>query len=118
VPERLLFVGRIDGVIAGSIQLLKPTPNNQSQNFAGAIREHFVAPWARGHGLAKMLLAEAEAEAKSLKLKIVKLEVRAGQQAAVKMYEGMGYKCWGELDKYEMVDGKFVAGYYCYKDIA
>jgi ribosomal protein S18 acetylase RimI-like enzyme len=117
VPDRVIFVGRIDGVIAASIQLIKPSANNQSQSFAGSVREHFVAPWARGHGLAKMLVEVAEEEAKNAGLKILKLEVRATQDAAAKIYESQGFKKWGELDKYEFVDGNYVAGYFYYKDL-
>jgi len=117
VPDRVIFVGRVDGVVAGSIQLVKPSANNQSQSFAGSVREHFVAPWARGHGLAKMLVEAAEFEAKGAVLKILKLEVRATQDAAAKIYESQGFKKWGELDKYEMVGGQFVGGHYYYKDL-
>lgn len=117
IPDRVIFVGRVDGVIAASIQLVKPSPNNQSQSFAGNVREHFVAPWARGYGLAKMLLSAAEEEAKLANLKLLKLEVRASQEAAAKLYEAQGYKKWGELDKYEMVNGQFVGGLFYYKEI-
>lgn len=117
VPERQVFVGRIDGVIASSIQLVKPAPSHQAQSFAASVREHFVAPWARGHGLAKLLLKAVEDECVALKLKILKLEVRATQTAAVSLYESNGYKKWGELDKYELVDGNYISGYYYYKDL-
>ncbi len=117
VPERSLYVGRLDGVIAGSIQLMRPSPSNQAQFFSGSIREHFVAPWARGHGLANMLLAAAEKEARENGLKILKLEVRATQDAAISMYESAGFRKWGELDKYEMVDSEYVPGSFYYKDL-
>jgi ribosomal protein S18 acetylase RimI-like enzyme len=117
VPERSFYVGRLDGIIASTIQLVKPSQSNQFQNFAGIVREHFVAPWARGHGLAKMLISAVEDEARDAGLKILKLEVRATQEAAIAMYESAGFKKWGELDKYEMVDGKFVSGYFYYKDL-
>jgi GNAT superfamily N-acetyltransferase len=117
VPERELYVGRLDGVIAASIQLIKPAPSNQAQSFAVTAREHFVAPWARGHGLAKFLLAAAEDSAKTQGYKILKLEVRASQDGAIALYENLGYRKWGTLDKYEMVDGKYVAGNFYYKDL-
>ena len=56
VPERILFGGRIDGTLAASIQLLKPGPSKQTASFSVGIGYHFVAPWARGHGLARALL--------------------------------------------------------------
>lgn len=117
VPERTLFVGRIDGVIASSIQLIKPPPSNKAQSFAATMREHFVAPWARGHGLAKLLVKAVEDECANLKLKVLKLEVRANRTAAISLYESLGFKKWGELDKYEMVNGNYVAGYFYYKDL-
>jgi len=117
VPERTLFVGRIDGVIASSIQIIKPPPSNQAQSFAATMREHFVAPWARGHGLAKLLLKAVEEECVAQKLKILKLEVRASRDAAISLYESFGFKRWGMLDKYEMVGGNYIAGYFYYKDL-
>ena len=52
MPDRHLVVGRLDGVIAGSAQLSRAPRNNEAQAFAGTITGAFVAPWARGHGLA------------------------------------------------------------------
>lgn len=117
VPDREVFIGRVDNVIASAIQLVKPARSNQSQSFAGNVREHFVAPWARGHGLAKILLQEAEKSARAEELTILKLEVRSTQDAAIHRYEEQGYKKWGELDKYEMVNGQYVGGYFYYKDL-
>ncbi len=34
MPERLLFVGRLDGIIVGSAQLVRPPRNNEAQAFA------------------------------------------------------------------------------------
>ncbi len=117
VPERQLIIGRLDGVIASSIQLVKPSPNNQTGLFAGIVDNHFVAPWARGYGLAKELLKAVETEAVAAGLSILKLSVRNNLKTAIKFYEASGYKRWGTLDKYEKMDGKFIAGYFYYKDI-
>ena len=32
IPERMLIIGRLDTVIAGSAQLIKPTRNNEAQS--------------------------------------------------------------------------------------
>lgn len=117
VPERQLIIGRLDGVIASSIQLVKPNPNNQNMAFAGNIENHFVAPWARGYGLAKELLKAAEHEAVKANLSILKLSVRANLKTAAALYEYCNYKCWGTLDKYEKINGQFIAGYFYYKDL-
>lgn len=117
VPERQLIVGRLDGTIAASIQLIRPNPNNQTSSFSGSVDQHFVAPWAREHGLAKLLLKAAEEEAKKLGLSVVRLRVNATLATAIKLYESCGYKRWGTLDKYEILDGKMTGGHFYYKDI-
>lgn len=117
IPERILMVGRIDGVIASSLQLIKPAPNNQTSSFAGVIEGHFVAPWARGHGLAKELLSAAEEEARRNKLSLIKLSVRASSKTAITLYESCGYQRWGTLEKYEMLEDKMIAGHFYCKDI-
>ena len=64
IPERLLIVGQIDNVICGSIQLIKPSRSNEAQSHLCNLTTFFIASWARGYGLAKMLIQEAEKEAK------------------------------------------------------
>ncbi len=117
VPERQLIVGRLDGVIASGIQLVKPSPNNQTSSFSASLEKHFVAPWARGHGLAKLLVKAAEDEAKNFGISVLRISVRDNLQGAIKVYESCGYKCWGVLDKYEIIEGKMYGGRFYYKDI-
>lgn len=117
VPARELFVGRLDGVIAGAIQLVKPPASKQSQAFSARITNHFVAPWARGHGLAVELLTLAEREAQREGFRVVTLEVRETQQRAIEIYESHGYQRWGELPYYEMVNGRMLSGYFYYKTL-
>src|SRR5262249_23295256 len=87
VPERVVFIGRRDGTLAGSVQLLKPGPSKETSAFAVSIEAHFVAPWARGHGIAKALLEAAEYEARAQGFSVLKLSVRDTQEAALKLYE-------------------------------
>ena len=118
VPERDLFLGRLDETVAGSIQLLRSPPNFEAGVFSASIDTHFVAPWARGHGLAKMLLEAAEEAARIAGLSVMRLDVRESQERAVTLYESSGYKRWGTLEKYHLVDEEFVAGYFYVKDLA
>jgi ribosomal protein S18 acetylase RimI-like enzyme len=62
-------------------------------------------------------LQVAEEEAKKEGLTVLRLSVRSNLESAVALYEHAGYKRWGELDKYEMVDGKMLSGYFYYKDL-
>ena len=117
VPERVLFAGRVDGTLSGSIQLLKPGPSKETSSFSASIEGHFVAPWARGHGLAKHLLEAAEREARSQGFSVLKLSVRETQERAIRIYEEHGYVLWGILPTYEFVNAKMIAGRFYYKNL-
>jgi ribosomal protein S18 acetylase RimI-like enzyme len=115
VPERRLIVARLDGVICGSAQLVRPPRNNEAQAFTAQLQHAFVAPWARGHGLARMLTEKVEAVAREGGYEILVLDVRETQTRAIGVYEGMDYVCWGTNPYYAKVDGRFVAGRYYWK---
>ena len=112
VPERELFVARMDGTIVGSAHLVKPPRNNEAQSFAAHLMHAFVAPYARGHRLATMLTQGVEARARELSYHVLNLDVRETQAAAIRMYEALGYERWGTHPNYAMVRGRVVRGYY------
>jgi RimJ/RimL family protein N-acetyltransferase len=115
VPERRLVVGRLDGVIAGSAQLSRAPRNNEAQAFAGTLTGAFVAPWARGRGLARDIVREIERLAREIGLRVLNLDLRATQHAAIRLYESLGYRRWGTHPVYAEVDGQIVPGHYYYK---
>lgn len=117
VPERELYVARLDGNIVGSAQLLKPPPNNEAQAHAAQLTTFFIAPWARGHGLARGLLAAIEESARGQGFRLLDLDVRETQTAAIQLYEDCGFVRWAEKAKYARVQGRYVAGYYYSKDL-
>lgn len=117
VPERVLFLGRLDGTVAASVQLLKPGPTKETTAFAATVEGHFVAPWARGHGLAKALLQAAEREARKCGFSVLKLSVRETQEAAIALYEESGFVRWGVLPCYEYVNARMIPGHFFYKNL-
>lgn len=117
VPERTLFAGRLDGNVVASIQLVRPSKSKETSAFAAQIEGHFVAPWARGHGLAKMLLEAAEREASRQGFSTLKLDVRATQSKAITLYRESDYIEWGVLPNYEFVNGSMVSGHFFYKPL-
>jgi len=118
MPLRLLFVARLDGVICGTAQLVMPQKNNEAQSFAVNLTSHFVAPWARGYGLARMLAEEAEKAACSEGFAVINLDVRETQDAAIKLYESIGYTQFGVHPHYAHVGDAVVPGRYYYKVIS
>ncbi len=117
VPERELYVARLDNRIVGSAQLLRPALNNEAGAHVAQITTFFVAPWARGHGLARTLVREIEASARRQGYKVIDLDVRATQTAAIALYESLGFERWAVKEKYALVGGEYVAGYFYTKDL-
>ena len=117
VPTRCLFIARLDNVIAGSIQLVKPAKSKETSAFAASIEAHFVAPWARGHGLAPMLLDAAEREAAKEGFAVINLSVRETQSRALEVYRSHGYVEWGTMPYYEFVNASMVSGHFFYKKL-
>jgi ribosomal protein S18 acetylase RimI-like enzyme len=115
VPERQLFVGRLDGVIAGSAQFNRAPRNNEAQSWAGQLTAAFVAPWARGYGLARGLVATIEGAAREAGLQVLNLDLRATQSAAIELYEQLGYERWGTHPAYACVDDRVIPGHYYFK---
>jgi ribosomal protein S18 acetylase RimI-like enzyme len=115
VPERELFVARVDDAIVGSAQLVRPPRNNEAQAFAANLMHSYVAPYARNHGLARMMTLRVEEGARALGYQVLNLDVRETQAAAIHLYESLGYTRWGEHPEYARVDGRMVRGFYYYK---
>ena len=117
VPERELFVGRADGVITGAAQLVRQPRNNEAQSFAGSIMHAFVAPFGRGNGLARLMTLRIEDRARALNYRVLNLDVRETQEAAIALYEGLGYIRWGVHPEYARARGQSMRGYFYTKTL-
>jgi ribosomal protein S18 acetylase RimI-like enzyme len=115
VPDRTLFLARLDGVVVGSAQLLRPPRNNEAQAFAAQLTHAYIAPYARGHGLARLLVRRVEEHAATMGFRVLNLDVRETQESAISLFEGLGYVRWGTHPAYARVDGRTVAGHFYYK---
>ncbi|MCK5284050.1 MAG: GNAT family N-acetyltransferase [Alphaproteobacteria bacterium] len=117
MPARILLVARLDNVICGTCQLWKPPQNNEAQKHAVQLTTNFIAPWARGYGLAEMLIEKAEKVALQEGFKVINLDVRETMESAISLYESMEYTRIGMHPYYACVDNKILKGYYYYKII-
>jgi ribosomal protein S18 acetylase RimI-like enzyme len=117
VPERTLFVARLDGVIGGSAQLVRPSRNNEAQAVSANLTTSFMAPWARGHGLAKQLTEIVESAARAAGFTLLNLDVRETQEAAVALYNRLGYTHWATHPNYAFSGEKWISGLYFYKHL-
>jgi ribosomal protein S18 acetylase RimI-like enzyme len=115
VPDRTLFLARLDGVVVGSAQLVRPPRNNEAQAFAAQLTHAYIAPYARGFGLARRLVARVEEHAAAMGFRVLNLDVRETQARAIALFESLGYVRWGTHPAYARVDGRTVAGHHYYK---
>lgn len=116
-PMRILFVARLDGVICGTTQIILPPFNNEAQKHMVQLTTNFVAPWARGHGLARMLLEKVEGEARLRGYSVINLDVRKTMEQAIALYESMGYIKFGEHPFSVVSQGTTIPSIYYYKNI-
>lgn len=117
IPDRTLFIGRVDGTVCGAAQLVRPPANNEAQSSMATLTSNFVAPWARGQGVARMLSRAVVDEAAAQGFRFLNLDVRETQAIAIQHYEALGFECWGRNPTYAWVDGKPIAGRYYTKDL-
>ena len=117
VPGRELFVARLRGTIVGSAQLVRPPRNNEAQAFAAQLQHSFVAPYARGHGLARGMTLRVEEAARAIGYHVLNLDVRETQTAAIRLYESLGYIRWGIHPCYARAAGKTVRGIHYFKTL-
>lgn len=116
-PTRELFVARLDQTICGTTQLVLPPKNNEAQGHMVTLTTNFVAPWARGHGLAKMLLQEVEKKCIKDGYAVINLDVRVTMEDATKLYENLGYKEFGRHPYSVRTKGKTIESTFYYKVI-
>ena len=94
---------------------MRPGKSKETSAFACEVEAHFVAPWARGHGLAKALLEAAEREAAREGFSVIRLSVRESQHQAIQLYSECGYIEWGVMPHYEYINANMIAGHFFYK---
>ena len=117
IPERTLIIARMDGQIAGCCQMVRPPKNNEAGAFRGNLETFFLAPWARGHNLAKTMLQKAEDVARAQGCRTLESHMAADQHVAIAICEWIGMTRWGIKERYAMINDVFVPGYYYSKDL-
>lgn len=115
IPERTLFVARLNGRIVGTVQLVRPARNNEQGAFSAEVATFFIAPWARGYGLARGLLRDVENKARREGFTTLEVNVRADRRAAIALAEANGFVKWATKERYAWVGGSYLPGHYYIK---
>lgn len=115
--ERTLFLPKLDGQVAGSCQLKRPPASNEVGAFRGEIVNFFLAPWARGYGLAKEMISRVQDYAILHDCRSLEISVRADHLAAISVCEWLGMEKWGTKKRFAYVNNEFLPGYFYSKDL-
>ncbi len=116
-PTRQLFVARLDNTICGNCQVVLPPKNNEAQGHMVTLTTQFIAPWARGYGLAKMLLEEVERKSVTDGYAVINLDVRDTMDGAIKLYKNLGYQQFGAHPYSVRANGETIQSQFYYKVI-
>ena len=76
-----------------------------------------MAPWARNRGLGRQIAELAEMTARELGVEVLNLDVRDTQDAAIRLFESLGYRRWGQHPAYARVEGKILSGHFLWKPL-
>lgn len=93
----VLLVARVDGRIAGTVQLDCDTPPNQPHR--AELRKLIVHPEFRNRGIARALMAEIERVAAARGRSLITLDTRTGDKAEP-LYASLGYHAIGVVPGY------------------
>jgi ribosomal protein S18 acetylase RimI-like enzyme len=93
----VLLIARIEGRIAGTVQLDCDTPPNQPHR--ADLRKLIVHPAFRNRGVARALMAEIEKVAAARGRSLITLDTRTGDKAEP-LYASLGYRAVGVVPGY------------------
>ncbi|MEW4284751.1 GNAT family N-acetyltransferase [Priestia koreensis] len=94
------------GVLQGFVGFNRET--GEKTRHKGSIWGVYVAPEARGNGLAEQLMRVILSEAKSIRVEQVQLVVAASNEKAKSLYERLGFSVFGYEKNALKVHGKYV----------
>ncbi|MFZ4530965.1 MAG: GNAT family N-acetyltransferase [Alsobacter sp.] len=107
IAENLVFGGFSDGVLVGIVTLALSARPGRKLRHKVEIWNVYVDPAQRGMGLARRLMQDAIAEARCRGLLAIVLSVSAGNLAAFRLYESLGFRVFGvEPGAVRLPDGR------------
>lgn len=113
--ETVLIVAEVDGRALGTVQIGLATMPNQPHR--ADIKKLLVHRQARGLGLARRLMEQAEAEAVKRGRRVLVLDTATGEPAEA-IYERFGWQRAGVVPDYALMpDGRYCATTFFYKHV-
>jgi len=115
--QRHLLVGRLDGRVVGTVQLVFAPQNNGRHR--AEIAKLLVHPQARRQGTARALMRSAETIARQRGLRLLVLDTSTGG-AAEPLYRGLGFALTGVVPGYaqDVTGGALIASSFMHKELS
>jgi len=96
---RTLWVARVDGAMAGTVQLDCDTPPNQPHR--AEVRKLLVHPQYRRRGVGRTLMRALEQHAGAVRRRLLTLDTRTGDHAEP-LYAALGYQRAGIIPEFAL----------------
>ena len=114
--RRVLLAARLDGEMAGSVQLITSLPPNQPHRCE--VAKMMVRPDARRKGIGRGLMRALDEEARKAGKSLITLDTRTGDKAEP-LYRSAGFKIAGVIPEFAQdPDGRALhATTYMYKEL-
>ena len=114
--RRVLLAARLDGFLAGTVQLITALPPNQPHR--AEVAKMMVTPHARRRGIGRALMQAVDAAARAAGKTLVTLDTRTGDRAEP-LYRSCGFRTAGVIPGFALdADGKALhATTYMYKSL-
>ncbi|QNT79490.1 1-(5-phosphoribosyl)-5-[(5-phosphoribosylamino)methylideneamino]imidazole-4-carboxamide isomerase [Entomobacter blattae] len=110
VPGRSVYVIRLNSVIVGSIQLIRPARSNEEQAMSCSLQGFFLAPYTQGLSLTKTLLNAATQAAYAQGYQFLHIEVRQDLTRLITTLGELGFEHWGTNPYFARTQKGLVSG--------
>ena len=110
-PKQAIFGAFIDDELLGVVSFARE--NLQKLSHKGSVWGMYCAPQARGQGMGTALMQTLLAHARSLDgVRQLNLFVNVQQEAAIKMYQALGFQIFGREEDAMCLDGHMYAEFH------
>ncbi|CAK7193360.1 hypothetical protein COMNV_01575 [Commensalibacter sp. Nvir] len=115
IPEKRLFIGRMDGTIVGLCEVTLPPKQDDSPCISVEINCFATAPYATGLGIGRKMLTKMEQTVTQLGFPIINASINETQTKLLQFYIKNDYQHWATHPYYQKINGQILKGYMLYK---
>lgn len=115
VPDKLLFIARLDGNIVGICEITTPPKQKDSALIAVTVDIFAIAPYALKIGIENRLISKMEHTVSQLGFPIINITFDETQKRSLQFFLQNEYVHWATHPYYQKIDGQILKGLMLYK---